>query len=232
MIALITPTGARMRQFSLCMKWMRNQTYSGDVTWIIVDDCLPRVTDVLKTEFRGWNVVKIFPANTWRAGMNTQGRNMRMALDHVKKLTNVEAVFIVEDDDYYKPVYLDEMMKRLGDNDVIGETRTIYYNVRTRRYITNANTIHASLFQTAFKPRVIDDMYNSLNDKFIDAKFWKITKGKKYLFAAGNLSVGIKGLPGRGGIGAGHGNLLNMHLDIDYKKLKELIGDDAKHYKT
>ena len=44
MIALITPTGARERQIQLCAQWMKQQTYTGDVTWIIVDEAIP-VTD-------------------------------------------------------------------------------------------------------------------------------------------------------------------------------------------
>jgi len=234
MIVLITPTGARQSQFSLCSSLMKRQTYTGNVLWIIVDDAIPITTNEVTAGFReGWEIQKVHPRPQWLQGQNTQGRNMSAGLNFLTEhynLADVECVFIIEDDDYYRPIYLERMMVNLKIFSAIGEKMTIYYNVTWRKYITNANTIHASLFQTAFTTELIPLMLRCHKHKFIDAEFWKLATNK-YLFKENDLAIGMKGMPGRAGIGAGHGRLMNMNPDNDMKHLKKLIGGDAELYK-
>jgi hypothetical protein len=213
---------------------MRRQTYKGSVTWIIVDDANPRTTDNVKEDFRpDWTIQKIHPQPFWMPGQNTQARNIIAGVNFIKAHYTrdlVKAIFIIEDDDYYKPVYLESMFLRMGDRWAIGEVRTIYYNVQYRKYITNPNTGHSSLFQTALSWDGIPALESSFRDKFIDAKFWTIVHNK-HLFSADNLAVGMKGMPGRGGIGAGHSRAMNMHPDIEMRYLTRLIGkEDARLY--
>lgn len=233
MIALITPTGARRDQFDICQKLMYRQTYTEKVLWIIVDDAVPNTTDQVKENFRAnWIIEKTYPRPPWMRGQNTQGRNICAGLDVLQNkydLKDIQCIFIIEDDDYYRPTYLERMIINLGNHYAVGEQRTIYYNVIFRKYIVNANTIHASLFQTGFTPQLIPVMRNCQGHKFIDAEFWKRATNK-YLFKENDLGIGIKGMPGRAGIGAGHGKLMNMHPDNDLKYLKRLIGDDTKFY--
>jgi len=233
MIVLITPTGARKNQFELCMRWMLRQTYQGNVVWIIVDDAVPLTTDSVLDDFRNnWIINKIYPKPRW-TGQNTQGRNIKAGLDAMKALydmTNVKGIFIIEDDDYYKPTYLERMMEHKKSYWIWGETNTIYYNVTYRKYVVNANKHHASLFQTAFTIEALPHFENNLNHKFIDAGFWAHGPNK-YLFFENYLAVGIKGMAGRNGIGAGHQWFRNMHDDIGMKYLTKIIGaDDRKQY--
>ena len=232
MIALITPTGARKSQFELCKRWMNRQTYQGEVVWIIVDDALPStIQDDGYVFMKRWTIVKIYPTPVW-SGKNTQARNIKAGIDYVKKTytkDDIEAIFIIEDDDYYKPVYLERMMARMGDYDLLGETNTIYYNVQWRRFITNPNRHHASLFQTAFTYDFIPTFELCYPDKFIDAKAWKLGKNK-HLFFEDFLSLGMKGMPGRGGIGAGHRLAMAMSNDLSMNFLTKHIGKDAKFY--
>lgn len=233
MIVLITPTGARRDQFNLCTRWMQQQDYTGSVVWIIVDDARPVTTNVIDEGFKeNWTTHKVYPKPEWR-GENTQARNIQAGLTMMKKscdLNKVHAIFIIEDDDYYRPSYLRRMMQLKGTADVFGETNTIYYNVAYRRYIVNGNRSHASLFQTAFTVKALSTFEASLHHKFIDAGFWKICKNKK-LFFDNYLSVGIKGMPGRKGIGAGHSWFKNMHPDLELNYLVRLIGkNDAKQF--
>jgi len=233
MIALITPTGARIDQFRICAGWMSRQNYEGPVLWIIVDDGPTITTNVVQPDFRkDWEIIKIYPKPVWN-GINTQGRNIKAGIDAVTshpEFKKIKAIFIIEDDDYYKPVYLTEMMNRLGRYSVIGETNTLYYNVQWRQYCDNNNRQHSSLFQTAFTPDQIPLFVSCLNNKWIDADFWMKSKNK-YLFQAGMLSLGIKGMPGRGGIGAGHKRNMTFIQDMALVNLKQLIGEeDAKIY--
>ena len=40
MIDIITPSGDRPRQFSLCVEWMKRQDFTDKVHWIIADDSI------------------------------------------------------------------------------------------------------------------------------------------------------------------------------------------------
>lgn len=229
MIALVTPTGNRPRQIELCARWMKNQDYKDNVLWIIIDDCNPRTTDFISDTFReNWTIKKVYPKPAWQEGQNTQGRNLASGIKEVKKRIT-KAIFIIEDDDYYKPCYLSEMVKRIKGFDIAGEINTIYYNVNLKRWIENKNGTWSSLFQTAFTSKAIPLLEKLYNEKFIDLAFFH-SDIRANLFEAGKLSIGIKGQPGRSGIGAGHRWSYNMHADLDSVKLKELIGEDSKYY--
>lgn len=235
MIFLITPTGGRNTQIAICSRLMHAQTYKGDVVWIVVDDCNPVTTDIIKDDFReNWTIIKEYPDPPWRVGFNTQGRNLSVGINTLLKnycKEDIEAVFIIEDDDYYRPEYLEKMMTHFEGFNVIGEVNTIYYNVYFRKYVANGNMKHASLFQIAFKPDAISTFRMCYQDKFIDSMFFQLLKGEGVnLFQDINLAVGIKGLPGRAGIGAGHGKGMNMRNDPFFKYLTNLIGSDAKYY--
>ena len=232
MIALITPTGARLNQFNLCAKWMKHQTYPGIVLWVIIDDANPVTTNLVTETFRNkWIIEKIYPKPSWQ-GQNTQARNIKSGIDFIKKNYqdgSIDTIFIIEDDDYYKPEYLQSMMNQFNDFSLLGETHTIYYNVQWRMYVVNNNMHHASLFQTAFRWDAIPVFESCFSHKFIDAAFWKISKNK-HLIVGAPLSVGIKGMPGRGGIGAGHQASMYMSKDIELRYLIKIIGEDAKLY--
>lgn len=228
MICLITPTGSRQDQIDLCAYFMNRQTYKGEVVWIIVDDCLPRTT--IFTDNKNWTVIKVYPQPFWEVGQNTQGRNIAAGIDTLLSLEkDIEGIFIIEDDDYYKPEYLERMMLRLKGFDIAGEKNTIYYNALFRRYVTNPNTAHSSLFQTAFSVDAIPILKSCYSHRFIDCEFWRKVSNKN-LFNENNLAIGIKGLPGRAGIGAGHKGQLNMKDDKDLSYLKSLINEDYKFY--
>jgi hypothetical protein len=241
MIALITPTGARPGQFALCQMFMQRQTYAGEVAWVIVDDAQPRSTNAINGSFKpSWTIIKVYPEPPWRIGQNTQGRNIEAAVNAL--LANyaekdIEAIFIIEDDDYYRPQYLDRMMQRFADFKVLGEMNTVYYNVFFRTYFINRNTSHVSLFQLAFRPEMIPLFASCYGQRFIDFKFYEklhaqlyVHRGEVGFFNEGNLAIGMKGMPGRAGIGAGHGKLLNMLPDQAMLFLTQQIQDDAKLY--
>jgi hypothetical protein len=229
MIALITPTGARPTQIAFCARWMQSQTYKGKVIWIIADDCLPRTTDFLTDGFReSWTIHKIYPQPPWQHGQNTQGRNLSVAVNflrHNYNLKDIEAIFIIEDDDFYKPHYLENMMGHIQGYRVTGETHTIYYNVNIRTHVTNQNATWSSLFQTAFTPDAIADFEKCYTNRFIDSAFFMYKTGVN-LFRDDNLGVGIKGLPGRYGIGAGHNHAFALLPDPNLTYLKMLIGEE------
>jgi len=234
-IALITPTGGRPKQIELCAKFMKHQDYEGDVLWIVVDDCVPITTDCIPSDFRaGWTINKIISPNKWVPGLNTQAKNLLMTISMVEQY-KVDAIFIIEDDDYYSPQYLSTMIEKMKGFDVAGQMCTVYYNPIFRGWMRNANWKHASLFQVAFTPDMIPIFKKSclIKRAFIDMSFFRIISGLPYkvnLFDGKDLAIGMKGLPGRTGIGMGHRAEIRMNRDPDLDKLKELIGDDYMYY--
>lgn len=236
MISLLTPTGARPKQIELCAEFMKRQDYKGDVLWVIVDDAEPRTTDFIKKDFReNWKIVKLYPERKWRPGMNTQASNMLSGLEVINK-HKVEAILIIEDDDYYKPKYISNMINKLHGFDITGEQNTIYYNVARKLWYPNANRLHASLFQIAFTEALLPMFRNVCqeNCKYIDMRFFRRAWGLKCkinLFDDVRFSVGMKGLGGRMGIGFGHrANTVKMRADPELVKLKELLGKDYIYY--
>lgn len=231
MIVLITPTGGRSKQFELCCTWMRKQTYTGKVLWIVVDDCIPYTTENTKDFPDNWTIVKKYPFPSWKQGENTQSRNLKAGIDIVKKFPKdqIEGIFIIEDDDYYSAEYLEKMVVKLKGFDITGESFTTYYHIRAKKYDISKNALHASLFQTAFSFDMIPEFEKCYGEKFIDIKFFKNSKNVN-LFSQENLAIGIKGLSGRTGIGSGHREQMYRNPDKNMEKLKELIGKDYLYY--
>lgn len=260
MIALITPTGAREKQIRLCAEYMKRQNYEGEVLWIVVDDVLPRTSDIIPADKeylisennlievttvdnvggfkKDWTVIKLYPIPVWEAGQNTQARNLQAAVSLLKSSKlDIDSIFIIEDDDWYSANYLKEMTSRLKGYDVVGETLTLYYNVFDNTLRPNKNKIHASLFQTGFTPTVLPIFEKVLENKskFIDMDFFRACRGQKVnLVANTRFSVGMKGMAGRPGIGSGHKTTVaNPPRKMSFLKcmeLKELIGIDYLNY--
>lgn len=233
-LALITPTGGRPGQFELCAEYMKRQTYTGEVVWLIIDDCFHRSIDIVNYDFKeNWNIIKIFPDLLWKEGKNTQSRNISEGITSLLRNyleSEIDGIFIIEDDDYYRPEYIERMSYQIKDYWAIGEMDTIYYNVAYKNYAHNNNTEHASLFQTVFTMPALKLFKSCFGQRFIDFNFWALVpEEKQNLFKSYN-AIGIKGMPGRKGIGAGHFKHDGFIKDLDYSHLKEMIGEDYKNY--
>lgn len=223
MLQLITPTGERPDAWALCEKWAARQTYRGPVRWVIVDDG----RQPQKLEFRrdGWDVHVIRPAHRWSpdAG-NTQRENLLECFEHIDMSL---PVVCWEDDDYYTPQWLDVAADALARVDLVGNAPNRYFNVRTGRRIQHVNTRHASLCATAMKGRALRD-FRSLVERgwrIYDIALWRTEFQGRKAIVPGGYVTGIKGMPGRGGIASGHGD-----MDGEPGDLREWIGDDAMHY--
>lgn len=226
MLTLLTPTGARPDAFSMCAEQMRRQTFSGPVRWIIVDDG-PTPVD-FKFSRDGWSVERIRPAPLWSPGQNTQGRNLTAGLMAARSDPALRLA-VIEDDDWYDPRWLETVDAALNKAALIGETFARYYNVRTRRWQRLGNVLHASLRCTAMRGDALDvfeDVLKTPHD-YYDLKLW-VRDGDKLLLNT-ELTVGIKGMPGRAGIAPGHVGDRGAH-DPNGDKLRALVGDDAEFY--
>lgn len=225
MLTLLTATGCRPEAWALCERWMAAQTYTGPVRWVIVDDGAEKQLVTFSRE--GWSLQIVWPDHVWQPGMNTQALNLLAGLDWVGP---DDKVVIVEDDDHYAPDWLAHVDKQLDGFELVGEMRARYYNTAQMRGRQLQNEKHASLCATALQGAAIDQLRQlCLPDvTFIDMHLWRGTAIKK-LFT-GNRVVGIKGLPGRGGIGMGHKPDFRGTPDPSGELLRSWIGQDAEAY--
>lgn len=198
MLCVLTPTGARPEAFAKCVEYMQAQTYADPVRWIIVDDG-PEAMPTPAIE--GWQVAHVRPHPLWEPGQNTQSRNL---LEGLALVDPGDRVVIVEDDDQYAPWWLERVNEWLDSDDLVGEGGSVYYNLKTGARKECGNTKHASLCQTAVKGRGIEALREACKsgEKFIDTRLWRAMPGKVYPAQGG--VIGIKGYPGRPGIGIGH----------------------------
>lgn len=226
MLTLLTATGCRPEAWAITEQLMLAQDYAGPVRWVIVDD--GETPQPITFEREGWTLEVIRPAPFWRAGQNTQARNLCAGLAVIK---DDERVLIIEDDDHVKPTYLRAMNAMLDKADLVGESFARYYNVKTRHYRQLSNAMHASLCSTAVKGGAIESLRRECKPgvQFIDLNLWRNFNGSKLLQRNG-LVTGIKGMSGRGGIGMGHRADFTGSLDVTGSVLRQWVGSDASRY--
>jgi len=222
---LLTATGARPEAWAICERLMERQDYAGPVVWVIVDDG----PDPQPISFRkkGWQVQIISPRPLWQDGQNTQARNLLAGLNVIP---SEASIVIAEDDDWYAPDWLTVCDNALQHVELVGEAPARYYNVAQLRWRVMGGIKHASLCATAMRGSTLSTFRQvcETREKFIDMTLWRSTRDKRLV--EGRRVVGIKGLPGRPGIGIGHYKQFNGTADPEGDVLREWIGDDADLY--
>lgn len=221
-ISAITCTGDRPVCLSLSKQWMKDQIVK-PMEWIIVDDGkTPLDEDIIDSLPDFATVLRREPSDD--DPNHTMNINLEVALEYV------EGDFIIfwEDDEYYSPEYLMVMAKHLEKYPVVGICKSRYYHLPSSRFFVHPNTEHASLAQTVMSVEHLKQFKELLDgDPFVDLRIWTkivgvdiwkkkpfnlagqvINNGKGFLFddsfTKEYLYVGMKGMPGRSGIGSGH----------------------------
>ena len=220
MLTLLIATGCRPEAWRISEALLERQTYAGPARLVVVDD--GPVAQPITLQRAGWTVEVVRPMPRWEAGQNTQARNLAAGLEVIDR---DELVVCWEDDDYYAPGYLSDVANWLESADLVGECRARYYNVATGHGRQLGNRQHASLCSTAVKGDGLALLRQAVkrSPKFIDLELWRMF-ARKQLHETRHV-VGIKGMPGRGGIGVGH------HKDFGKAmSLRDWIGEDAALY--
>ena len=230
---VITCTGDRPEALHLCNHYMQRQSHQ-DFEWIVVNDVLepglpPRRANKI-----------IHPEPPWKPGEITLTRNLLCALDIIQRDGEPGIVLTVEDDDWYSAAYIG-IMHNLAENLpaktlLFGESCTRYYNVRWRTYRHNENGKHASLCAMGFRTTFIPHLQKIIEEcepkrPFIDVTAFTEHADKAFLQPT-DLVCGIKGMPGRAGIGHGHTEpCKRLRRDPYLEKLQEWIGVDVDRYR-
>lgn len=224
MLTLLTTTGSRPEAWNICQKLMARQTYKGQVRWLVVDDGEDEQPIDFMPQNGTWSIEVYRPQPFWQPGQNTQARNLLVGLAVVKP---DEKLVIIEDDDFYAADWLETVEAELKKAELVGESCARYYNLKKRMAQKMINKSHSSLCSTAMRGQAIETFRTICKPgiQFIDCLLWQ-THADKQIFS-GHRVVGIKGLPGRKGIGMGHDENFTGVRDNDAKLLIEWIGQEA-----
>jgi len=235
-IVVITPTGDRPLAFSLSMKWMRHQTVK-PTKWLVVDDG--------KVQMQPWDMFE-YDQYIRREPVKTDPKftlviNVAEALKNSDQYPSDTIFVFWEDDEYYAPTYIEEMCNRLNSFDILGMGCAKYYHLPTSGYIELRNMRHASLAQTIFKHSALsmvnECVLKGMENDWLDCNIWRCAYNDKYNLKANifkddkYLYAGIKGLPGRNGIGIGHrSDEIYRTYDTDRSVLKQWTGVGSQEY--
>lgn len=230
-LTLITCTGDRHQAFALCDDFIRLQSIN-DYKWIVVDD------GIEPTKLWSWHSgIRLEPLDDPRESFR---RNMLTALRAVE----TDKVMFIEDDDcYHNRTYIELWSALLDKYELVGEARAKYYHVGHRMYWTHPNTRHASLCQTGIRGRraiekCIEYLEKSPHPETLDGGIWKrmgMPDGVKCLLPCSTHVVGIKGMPGRKGLGIHHWTAEKLaeagyQYDPELFKLEDWAGGHAFKY--
>lgn len=226
-VTIITCTADNPLAFSLCERWVSRSIEWADlkphqVQWIVSDGGRQPVRCTQGQE----HVVNGDPRDPKKNFL----RNMEVALQRVRS----EKIVFCEHDDWYADSCLAVTMDRLDNWELVGEARAKYYNVATRRYRICGNTTHASLCQTGIRKSLVPFLLSHLvraRSTFVDLHLWKHAPTTSRMLAPESRKcVGLKGLPGKGGIGMGHRLDKRFSVDEDGSVLRSWIGKDSEVY--
>lgn len=224
-VSIICCTGERPEAFALCEKYLARQSYKGRMHLIVVDDGNVSVKCNLNQEY-------VRSPRLWTPDYNSQRDLMNLGL--ARALTaNTDLVLFAEDDDFLAINYVEEMVKLLEVAPIAGGGAAKYYHI-SAGWKQWGNFKHASLASTGLRREYIPLMNQAVNsgELYFDVFFWALAEKQKIprlIFNDSNIHIGMKGLPGRKGIGAGH-TKKDYFFDANYTKLKEWVGEDAKPY--
>jgi len=220
-VTLITPTKDRPVAFSLCERWMSRQSYKGRMQWIVCDDGTEPVQCNLGQE----HLKRPHSEDKTESFLG----NLLAGLDEARG----QFVLFIEDDDWYAEDYIERMVHALRGVAITGQANARYYCLKSRRYRICGNTGHASLAQTGIRADLIPRLRYSIRRRysvFVDIHLWKelARQCNKILDPTTTLHVGMKSLPGTGGIGIGHRLGGGNQRDDSGEVLKGWIGSDAQ----
>lgn len=232
-LTLITPTCDRPAGIGLAKRWLKRQELREPATiqWLVCDDGREKAelpAGIIEGDLVVYvEHVRIPPAPS--VALSFRG-NVAAGLCRAR----CPRIAIWEDDDWYPPDYLQFLLDRFHEGyELIGQARARYYNVATRRHRQLINASHASLCQSAVSSRIgsfLEHRCRTRGGTFLDLDLWREhPRCARYLHPHSTV-VGIKGLPGKAGIGMGHRLPLNERFDRDGSVLRRWIGDDAEHY--
>ena len=229
-LTIVTPTADQPTGMALCERFVARQTVKDvSIQWIVVDD---GQTPAVLTQ-RQEHVLR--PREVGCTGAQSLCRNLLAALP----LVQAPIVVFWEHDDWYRADYLETRLDQLNRPGVkvAGDDEQRYYHVGRRAWRIFQNR-GASLCQTAMVSEMIPAFTMIVEGRLrensygVDGHFWATLDPAICSLQKSKTVVGIKGLPGRHGLGVGHRNWGGYTADPDLTTLRAWIGDDVDLYRS
>lgn len=234
MVTLVTPTCDQPTGMALCERYMARQTlrlHAPLLQWIVVDDgTVPATLTMGQRHIRR------------ERGTDTGAQSLAKNLLTALPLVETEYLMLIEHDDWYHPTHLEILLKQLVAQpgvQLAGDPQQRYYNVAHRKWRVFKNHgsclcqtgMHRELiarFQWVIERCLQADSYG------IDGRFWEAVPRYHWNLLPTSTSLGIKGLPGRPGLGVGHRPTgTGWKTDPDCAQLQAWIGaEDAALYEA
>lgn len=232
-LSLLTPTCDQPVGFARCEVYMQRQWVPPgvDIEWIVVDD---GVTPITPTQGQ----IYIRRQRGDVSSAESFCDNLQAGLDAV---TGDYLIFI-EHDDWYAPRHLLALWQQLGAPGVLiaGDPLQRYYSLSQRTWKTFDN-VGASLCQTGVRAETAVPLlevqlarYRATKRIGLDRALWEAIPRPHWALARTDTVVGLKGLPGRQGLGVGHqaARTARWTPDPDGTQLAAWIGtEDAAWYR-
>lgn len=221
LVTVLTPTRNRPVPFALTERWMQRQTYRGPLQWLVVND------GAVEYDYHCEQEVLL------RTPQPGEGHSLCANLLHAIPHVRGEYVAIVEDDDWFAPSYIANLVAHLKEFPLSGSAPAFYYNLPLRIYRTMHNHAHCSLSQTGFRREVLPFFESLLRrgDPIVDLLLWREWAGTRHIYPNLGLHVSMKGLPGEPGIGSGHGAWTGFEPDdAVMTELERWVGEDIQYY--
>jgi hypothetical protein len=223
-VTVLTPTCDRPAGIALLERMMARQTRQPD-EWIVADG--------------GATPARLTRGQTLIIDQRATGPlNFAQNLLNGIEAASGDLLRIAEDDDHYAPTHIETMstMAERGGYRLIGSEEIQRYHNVAHRCFRVMNNIGASLCQTAVHRSLFKTMRATIqacmvrNSFGVDTNLWRSVSRNEWAFTRQMTCVGIKGLPGRVGLGIGHRPDARWTPDPALERLRSWIGDDVSWY--
>lgn len=223
-ITLITPTADQPTGVALMERWISRQTMGYD-EWIVADDGVEHAS------------LTMGQIHMKRRRRDEGGRSLAQNVMHAIKAATGDVILIIEHDDFYAADHIETCVRRLErmGSGATGSINQRYYNLPHKSWRLMRN-VGSALCNTAFTRDHLPSMeraalraYQS-NRICVDRFFWDSLPRRYWDVHDVDTVVGIKGLPGRKGLGLGHRPDRNWTSEAEPRKLREWVGDEYDAY--
>ncbi|CAB4152372.1 hypothetical protein UFOVP606_7 [uncultured Caudovirales phage] len=146
----------------------------------------------------------------------------RKGLDTIFNQYDCDVCFFIENDNWYKNTYIEEMLKAwelAGKPNLFGQSTTIYYHLGLRKFKRMSHPYRAAMFSSMVTKDILNVPLCADTEVFIDKYLWKQNIFKATFISDKTICLGIKHEKDSC---ASVSNSNNFPYDIDDSDLKYL----------
>lgn len=158
-------------------------------------------------------------------------KNMRKLVESI----GARYIAIIEDDDWYSPVYLAHMIKYLefSNSELIGINPTVYYHIGSQKMMVIRTNHHCSMFNTfgtaTTLRRLINEIPLDVDGVRSDMWLWRSAEEQQIPYVKTVVPVAI-GIKHKKGLGQGHNTALSGYRPDTEGVVRKIIGNEDMNF--